>query len=121
MATDFELNPITGKLDLIMAAETFAHADLTDMPDSGGTNTDHDARYARLTNATQLITAGDFRNVGDVTVAYSGDFVSKITVNGREVDFTNNGTDYTKWEDSDHEWTPTYTDGKLTEIEVTTK
>ena len=32
--------------------EAIAHADLTDMPDVGGTNTDHDLRYLTLDQTT---------------------------------------------------------------------
>jgi len=63
MATDFELNPVTGKLDLVVAAETFAHADLTDMPDTLGTNSDHDARYLTLDQTTPQT----FTNLGSGT------------------------------------------------------
>lgn len=42
--------------------EAIAHADLSDMPDVGGTNTDHDARYFKLTNTTdQTIILNDNR------------------------------------------------------------
>jgi len=36
--------------------EIIAHADLTDMPDVGGTNDDHDERYFTETEVTALLT-----------------------------------------------------------------
>ena len=37
--------------------EIIAHADLSDMPDVGGTNTDHDARYYTEAEVNTLIAA----------------------------------------------------------------
>jgi len=46
MALKWTFNPFTGNMDATQdPAEAIAHADLSDMPDVGGTNTDHDARY----------------------------------------------------------------------------
>jgi hypothetical protein len=46
MAGKFTINPFTSKLDYYLdPTEAIAHVDLSDMPDAGGTNTDHDARY----------------------------------------------------------------------------
>jgi len=50
----YTINPLnSGKFDYYKdPVEAIAHADLTDMPDSGGTNTDHDARYLKLDQTT---------------------------------------------------------------------
>jgi hypothetical protein len=61
------------------------------------------------------------RTVGDVDISYNGDFVENITIGSRVITFTNDGNKYTKWEDTDYEWEPTYTDGRLTKLEVTDK
>jgi len=46
MAIKWKFNPFTSKLDATQdPLEAITHADLSDMPDVGGTNTDHDARY----------------------------------------------------------------------------
>jgi len=139
MATQFHINPFTGKFDKVIdPTEHINHSELTDMPDSGGTNTDHDARYWTLTTdqtgltgdksgsfdltTTGDVTVGGVRTIGAVSVTYDGDFVDEVTVNSRVVTFTNDGTDYTKWEDSGYTWTPTYDgDGKLTAIGVVAK
>jgi hypothetical protein len=64
----------------------------------------------------------DLRIIGDLAVTYDGDFVDTVTINSRVVTFNNDGSDYTSWEDSDYEWTPTYdVDGKLTAITIITK
>jgi len=71
---------------------------------------------------SKKITAADFRSIGGLAVAYSGEFVSTVTINSRVVTFTNDGSVYTKWEDSGYTWTPTYdVDGKLTAIGVVAK
>jgi len=42
----YQFNPFTGNLDKVAKLdEAITHAELSDMPDAGGTNTDHDARY----------------------------------------------------------------------------
>ena len=48
-------NPFTSNLDYVVAPETFAHADLSDMPDVGGTNDDHDERYYTEAEVTALL------------------------------------------------------------------
>ena len=60
MPTKFKLNPIGKPFDMVIdPVEGLAHADLTDMPDSGGTNSDHDARYLKLDQTTpQTVTGG---------------------------------------------------------------
>jgi hypothetical protein len=64
----------------------------------------------------------DLRIIGDLSVTYDGDFVDTVTINSRVVTFNNDGSDYTSWEDSDYEWTPTYdVDGKLTAMGVMAK
>jgi hypothetical protein len=68
-----------------------------------------------------LLTMQDSRNISDVDITYDGDFIDEITIGSRVITFTNNGDNYTKWEDADYEWTPTYTDDKLTKIEVLKK
>jgi hypothetical protein len=46
MSTQWQFNPFTGNLDkVINPSEAIAHSELSDMPDTGGTNSDHDARY----------------------------------------------------------------------------
>lgn len=46
MAIKWKFNPFTSKLDATQdPLEAITHADLSDMPDVAGTNTDHDARY----------------------------------------------------------------------------
>lgn len=55
----------------------------------------------------------------DIDITYDGDFVDTQTIGTRVITFTNDGTDYTSWTDTINTWTPTYTDGKLTSIEVT--
>jgi hypothetical protein len=77
--------------------------------------------YAKLNDGSQMITSEQHRLVGDIDIVYDGDFVDTVTIGTRVVTFTNDGTSYTKWEDADYEWTPTYTDEKLTKIEVTEK
>ncbi len=58
----------------------------------------------------------------DITITYSGDFVSTITINSRQITFTNDGEKYTEWEDANYIWTPTYdSEGRIVEIEVTAK
>lgn len=47
-----KLNPFTGKLQWVIDETSIAHADLSDMPDTGGTNTDHDNRYLTLDQTT---------------------------------------------------------------------
>jgi hypothetical protein len=70
---------------------------------------------------TQMITSEQNRTVGDVDISYNGDFVENVTIGSRVITFTNDGYKYTKWEDTDYEWSPTYTDGRLTKLEVTDK
>ena len=41
-------------LEFTTSSESMAHVDLTDMPDSGGTNSDHDLRYLTLPSAVAL-------------------------------------------------------------------
>ena len=53
----YKINKYTGKFDYYIDAEMLAHADLSDMPDTLGTNSDHDARYLKLDQTTpQTIT-----------------------------------------------------------------
>ena len=62
-------NPISGWLyvdegSVVTKAMTehLAHADLSDMPDVGGTNTDHDARYYTETEMVRLYGVGSNNN-----------------------------------------------------------
>jgi len=61
MAEKFIINPFTGKFDATnILEEAIAHADLSDMPDTLGTNSDHDARYLKLDQTTpQTISNGE--------------------------------------------------------------
>lgn len=87
-----------------------------------GTGTVDLSDYFTKTEIGNQVTSKDFRHTGAVSVTYDGDFVDEVTVNGRTIDFTNDGTDYTKWEDPDYEWTPSYdADGRLTGIGVDAK
>jgi len=53
-------NPFTGNLDYYKDyTEVLAHADLSDMPDTGGTVSDHDARYYK---------SGDSPSFGSITL-----------------------------------------------------
>jgi hypothetical protein len=46
MAKKYIFNPFTGQLDITQdPSEAITHSELSDMPDTGGTNTDHDTRY----------------------------------------------------------------------------
>jgi len=74
-----------------------------------------------VTEIDNMITTGQVRTTSEVNVTYDGDFVDEITIGTRVVTFTNDGTTYTKWEDTEYEWTPTYTSDKLTKVEVTEK
>lgn len=67
------------------------------------------------------LTTKDIRRVGNVGVTYSGDFVSTVLRNGRTITYTNDGSKYTQWEDNDYIWTPIYTNGLITSVEVTNK
>jgi hypothetical protein len=49
-----------GKGGKILTATIGAHTDLTNMPDTAGTNTDHDERYRVKQQATQPTTTADF-------------------------------------------------------------
>jgi len=81
MSSTYEINAVTGKLDKVQDfTETIAHADLSDMPDTGGTNTDHDAAYVRR-NGTLPLTAN--WDVGNFTVT-----ANNFTVDGSITDGT---------------------------------
>jgi len=58
-------------------------------------------------------------NTDDVSITYDGDFVDTITIGTRVITYTNDGSKYTSWTDTDNTWTPTYTDERLTSITVT--
>lgn len=67
------------------------------------------------------LTSKDIRNVGNVNITYSGDYISTVLRNGRTITYTNDGSKYTQWEDNDYIWTPTYTNDIITSIAVTNK
>lgn len=75
MPTKYDINPFTGKFDKVIdPTEAIAHADLSDMPDSGGTNTDHDTRYWTQATDQTLLTGDksgsfDLTTTGDVTAS----------------------------------------------------
>lgn len=75
----------------------------------------------RIAARYNIVTSEDYRAIGDTSIAYSGDFVSTVTINGRTVTFTNDGDKYTKYEDDAYTWTPAYTDGKITAVTVGVK
>jgi hypothetical protein len=97
MAERFDINVFTGKFDKVIdPIEATAHADLSDMPDVAGTNSDHDARYLRaetdplslhldqttpqtITATDATITASDEIYYGDVTDSTK---IKKDTVQG---------------------------------------
>lgn len=61
MAFKSKFNPFTGKPDYYLdPTEAIAHADLSDMPDVGGINTDHDTRYFRLGTIANTVVASDY-------------------------------------------------------------
>lgn len=66
----WSFNPFTGKLDktALPLEEAISHADLDDMPDVGGTNTDHDLRYWTLATDQTLLT-GDKSGSFDLTTS----------------------------------------------------
>ncbi len=68
-----------------------------------------------------MTTTEQVRTTGDVAITYDGDFTDTVTVGTRDVVFTNDGTEYTKWEDDDFIWTPAYSDGKIISITKTNK
>lgn len=70
----YKINAFTGKFDYYLdPTEAIAHVDLSDMPDSGGTNTDHDLRYFTLSTAQTSIT-------GDKTGTFNLTTTGKVTV-----------------------------------------
>lgn len=68
-----------------------------------------------------LVTTKDIRLTGDVTINYSGDWISEIIKPDRTITLTNDGDNYTQWEDESYIWVPTYTGENLTAIAVTAK
>lgn len=72
MSNKFIVNPFTGKFDATkVLEEAIAHSDLSDMPDTAGTNTDHDARYYTEGEIDTLI--GNYINK-DGTTDLTGDW-----------------------------------------------
>jgi len=55
----------------ILTAAIGAHVDLTNMPDTAGTNTDHDPRYRVVQQAAQPTSNADFWYDSDATDDYS--------------------------------------------------
>lgn len=68
-------------------AETLAHADLSDMPDVGGTNTDHDARYYTETEVDSAIeNTYTPTTLSIVDIDFSNESSKDVTVSiGKEV------------------------------------
>jgi len=64
MATQLQINQVTGKLDkVINPVEFITHANLSDMPDTLGINSDHDVRYVNVTGDTMT---GDLKVRADI-------------------------------------------------------
>jgi hypothetical protein len=121
-SSDLETDPIfstwESSTDYLVSGDN-----VSELENDAGYLTEHQSLtdYAKLNDGSQMITSEQHRLVGDIDIVYDGDFVDTVTIGTRVVTFTNDGTSYTKWEDADYEWTPTYTDEKLTKIEVTEK
>jgi len=87
MATQWHFNPFTGTLDKVIdPTEAIAHSDLSDMPDSGGTNTDHDLRYWTL-GTNQTLLTGDKSGSFDLTTTGDVEADALITTGGASSDF----------------------------------
>ena len=72
-------------LEVATGAEVWSHADLNDMPDISGTNTDHDARYYTETETDTLTTNHPHQ---DVQITAGPSFVNVIIASIDGIDYT---------------------------------
>ncbi|MEK0335829.1 MAG: hypothetical protein QQN41_00130 [Nitrosopumilus sp.] len=89
---DDEVQKALDTLDDHNHTEDLTHADLSDMPDTGGTNTDHDARYYTETEIDTMLSDGtidhitDISNVGTNTHAQID---THLALTNEHIDWTN--------------------------------
>jgi hypothetical protein len=71
--------------------------------------------YAKLTDTNQVIRSKEHINVNSGTIERTGDYISKVTIGGREVVITRDtNNDIASWTDSINTWTLTRVGGKVT-------